>query len=348
MRKHHLPPSLLVSQILMSEPAIDILGIGNAIVDVIAPSDDDFLVAHGLHKGAMTLIDEPAAEKLYGAMGQTTIVSGGSAANTIIGAAKLGCRAAFIGKVKADPLGGVFTHDIRAAKVAFATAPAMDGPASARCLVLVTPDGQRTMNTFLGACQNLSEDDIDPALVAAAQITYLEGYLWDPPAAKRAFVKAAKIAREAGRSVALSLSDAFCVDRYRDEFLQLIRDHGVAIVFANESELHSLYQTADFDTAVAQLRNEDLIAVVTRSEKGSLIVTREETHAVHAFPVEKVIDTTGAGDLFAAGFLAGLVKNQHVTDCARLGALAASEIIQHYGARPQTDLSALAAENGFM
>jgi adenosine kinase len=213
---------------------------------------------------------------------------------------------------------------------------------------LVTPDGQRTMNTFLGACQNLTEDNIDPGLIAAAQITYLEGYLWDPPAAKRAFVKAARIANDAGRSVALSLSDAFCVDRYRDEFLQLIRKHGVAVVFANESELHALYQTADFETAIAQLREEDVLAIVTRSEKGSLVVTREETHAVNAFPVEKVIDTTGAGDLFAAGFLAGLIKGQHVADCARLGALAAAEIIQHYGARPHVDLMALAAENGLM
>jgi sugar/nucleoside kinase (ribokinase family) len=331
----------------MSDTRFEILGLGNAIVDVIAPSDDDFLVKHDLRKGAMQLIDEMTAEKLYAAMGQTTIVSGGSAANTIVGAAHLGCRTAFIGKVKADPLGDVFAHDIRSAKVAFQSMAAKDGAASARCLVLVTPDGQRTMNTFLGACQNLTPTDVDPALVAAAEIIYLEGYLWDPPEAKKAFLKASDLAHAAGRRVALSLSDAFCVDRYRDEFLGLIRDGKVDIVFANESELHSLFQTSDFDTAVAQLRNEAILGVVTRSEKGSLVVTREATHAVNAFPVEKVVDTTGAGDLFAAGFLAGLVRDESLSDCARLGALAAAEIIQHYGARPQQDLKALAAENGF-
>lgn len=332
----------------MTEPSLEILGIGNAIVDVLAPCDDDFLLAHGLNKGGMSLIDEATAEKLYEAMGQTIVVSGGSAANTIIGAAGLGARAAFIGKVKHDDLGHMFTHDIRAAKVDFETRPATDGPASARCLILVTPDGQRTMQTFLGACQALSEADIDAARVAAAQITYLEGYLWDPPAAKTAFLKAAGIAHAAGRKVALTLSDAFCVDRYRDEFLELIRSRAIDILFANESELHALYQTADFKTAVAQLREEDILAAVTRSEKGSLIVTREETHAVNAFPIDNLVDTTGAGDLFAAGFLAGLSREQSLTDCARLGALAAAEVIQHYGARPQTDLKALAAENGLL
>ncbi len=331
----------------MSAPTLDLLGLGNAIVDVIAPSDDDFLIRHGLHKGAMQLIDEAAAEKLYAAMGQTTIVSGGSAANTIIGAAQLGCSTAFIGKVKADPLGDVFAHDIRSARVAFDSTPAKDGAASARCLVLVTPDGQRTMNTFLGACQALCPADVDPALVAQAQITYLEGYLWDPAEAKQAFRKASDIARAADRRVALSLSDAFCVDRYRDEFLGLIRAGKIDILFANESELHALYQTADFDTALAQVRGENILAVVTRSEKGSIVITREETHAVNAVPVEKVVDTTGAGDLFAAGFLTGLVKGKALPDCARLGALAAAEIIQHYGARPQADLRARAAESGF-
>jgi len=328
-------------------PHYDVLGLGNAIVDVIAPCEDDFLIAHGLHKGAMQLIDEDRAESLYSLMGQTTVTSGGSAANTIIGAARLGCRAAFIGKVKADPLGELFAHDIRAAKVDYATPLAVDGSASARCLILVTPDGQRTMNTYLGACQNLTVADIEPKMVAAAAITYLEGYLWDPPEAKAAFLKASQLAHSAGRLVALSLSDAFCVDRYRDEFLGLIRDGSIDILFANESELHSLYETGDFDTAVAQLRNEGTLAAVTRSDKGSLIVTREETLAVHAFPVDRVVDTTGAGDLFAAGFLAAFCKGQDLTTCARLGALAAAEIIQHFGARPQKDLRALAAENGF-
>jgi sugar/nucleoside kinase (ribokinase family) len=332
----------------MSNPSLDILGIGNAIVDVIAPCDDAFLAAHSLNKGGMTLIDEATAEKLYDAMGQTIVVSGGSAANTIIGAAALGARAGFTGKVKQDSLGQMFAHDIRAAKVAFETKSAVDGAASARCLILVTPDGQRTMNTFLGACQALSDADIDPAQVAAAQITYLEGYLWDPPAAKTAFMKAAEIAHSAGRKVALSLSDSFCVDRYRDEFLHLIRSRAIDILFANESELHSLYQTADFKTAVAQLREEDILAAVTRSEKGALVVTREDTQSVNAFPIENLVDTTGAGDLFAAGFLVGLSREQTLADCARLGALAAAEVIQHYGARPQADLRALATENGLL
>ena len=281
-------------------------------------------------------------------MGQTIVVSGGSAANTIIGAAALGARAGFIGKVKQDLLGQMFAHDIRAAEVAFGTKLATDGAASARCLILVTPDGQRTMNTFLGACQALGEADIDPAQVAAAQITYLEGYLWDPPAAKTAFAKAAQIAHGAGRKVALSLSDLFCVDRYRDEFLHLIRSRAIDILFANESELHSLYQTADFKTAVVQLREEDILAAVTRSEKGALVVTREETQSVNAFPIENLVDTTGAGDLFAAGFLVGLSRAQTLADCARLGALAAAEVIQHYGARPQADLKVLATENGLL
>jgi sugar/nucleoside kinase (ribokinase family) len=332
----------------MTETSFEILGIGNAIVDVLAPCDDDFLLAHGLNKGSMTLIDETTAEKLYAAMGQTIVISGGSAANTIIGAAALGARTAFIGKVKHDDLGHMFTHDIRAAKVDFTTKPATEGPASARCLILVTPDGQRTMQTYLGACQALSEADIDSSRVAAAQITYLEGYLWDPPAAKAAFVKAAGIAHAAGRKVALTLSDAFCVDRYRDEFLELVRTRAIDILFANESELHALYQTADFATALGQLRSEDILAAVTRSEKGALIVTREETHAVNAVPIATLVDTTGAGDLFAAGFLAGLSREQSLTDCARLGALAAAEIIQQFGARPQADLKALAAENGLL
>jgi sugar/nucleoside kinase (ribokinase family) len=324
----------------------DVLGLGNAIVDVISLTGDDFLAVQGLRKGTMTLIDEVRAEALYKAIGPATVVSGGSAANTIIGAASLGCRAAFIGKLKADETGAAFAHDIRAAKVNFSTAFAEDGPASARCLVLVTPDGQRTMNTYLGASQNLTEADVDEDAVTQSAIVYLEGYLWDPPAAKAAFVKAAKIARGAGRRVALTLSDSFCVDRYREEFLGLIRSGSAHIVFANESELHSLYQTSDFDTAAAQLRAENILGVVTRSERGSVVVTRGEALAVPAFPVDRVVDTTGAGDLFAAGFLAGLTKSKNLETCARLGALAAAEIIQHIGARPLTDLGQLAAQNG--
>ncbi|MCI0465735.1 MAG: adenosine kinase [Beijerinckiaceae bacterium] len=330
----------------MSHCKFDVLGLGNAIVDVISRADDDFVRAQGLRKGAMTLIDEARADSLYEAMGPATFMSGGSAANTIIGAASLGCAAAFIGKLKSDAAGAAFAHDIRAAKVGFSTAFAKDGPATARCLVLVTPDGQRTMSTFLGASQNLTETDVDEEIVQGSAITYLEGYLWDPPAAKAAFVKAAKIARGAGRQLALTLSDSFCVDRYRDEFLGLIRSGAVQILFSNESELHSLYQTADFGTAVAQLREEKVLGVVTRSEKGSLVVTADKEYAVPAFPVDQVVDTTGAGDLFAAGFLTGLIKSKDLETCARLGALAAAEVIQHIGARPLTSLRQLAAQTG--
>ena len=332
----------------MSDRQYDVLGLGNAIVDVIARTDDDFLARESLNKGSMTLIDEARAEKLYAAMGAGTIISGGSAANTIVGLASFGASTAFIGKVRADDSGHAFAHDIRAIGVHFPTAPAQQGPSTARCLVLVTPDGERTMNTYLGACQNLGPDDVDEATVQASAITYLEGYLWDPPAAKDAFVKAAAIAHAAGRQVALTLSDSFCVDRYREEFLGLIRRKTVDIVFANQHELRALYQTADFDTAVAALRAENVLGVVTRSEHGSIVVTREETHAVGASPIERLVDTTGAGDLFAAGFLAGLSRSADYVTCARLGALAAAEVIQHYGARPECSLRDLAMENGLI
>src|SRR5207344_1531555 len=266
----------------------DVLGIGNAIVDVIARAEDDFLVAQGMNKGTMALIDEARAQAIYAAMGPAMESSGGSAANTIVGVASFGARAAFVGKVNDDELGKVFAHDIRAAKVAYETPPASEGPSTARCYVLVTPDGERTMNTYLGAAQDLHPNDIDPDAVAAAQIVYLEGYLWDPPHAKEAFVKAAKIAHGAERDVALTLSDAFCVDRYRAEFLDLIRTGTVDLVFANERELHSLYETADFDTALKALRNDAKLAVITRSEKGCLVVTREETDAVPASPIERL------------------------------------------------------------
>jgi sugar/nucleoside kinase (ribokinase family) len=331
----------------MASTRFDVLGIGNAIVDVIARTDDDFLARQNMRKGTMQLIDEPRAASIYDAMGPAVEVSGGSAANTIVGVASLGGRAAFVGKVKDDELGRVFAHDIRAAGVAFATPPASAGPSTARCYVLVTPDGERTMNTFLGAAQDLHPNDIDPDAVAAAQIVYLEGYLWDPPHAKEAFVKAAKIAHGAERDVALTLSDAFCVDRYRAEFLDLIRSGTVDLVFANERELHSLYETADFDTALNALRNDARLAVVTRSEKGCLVVTREETDVVPASPVERVVDATGAGDLFAAGFLVGLSRGVDYRTAARLGALSAAEVIRHLGARPETSLKDLARDNGF-
>jgi adenosine kinase len=339
--------SALSSEEPMSAARFDVLGIGNAIVDVIARTDDDFLTRQKMRKGGMQLIDEVQAAGIYDAMGPAVEVSGGSAANTIVGVASLGARAAFIGKVRDDELGRVFAHDIRAAGVTFTTPPAADGPSTARCYVLVTPDGERTMNTYLGAAQDLHPNDIDPDAVAAAQIIYLEGYLWDPPRAKEAFLKAAKIAHGAERDVALTLSDAFCVDRYRTEFLDLIRSGTVDLVFANERELHSLYETADFDTAVDALRNDARLAVITRSEKGCLVVTREETDAIPASPVERVVDVTGAGDLFAAGFLVGLSRGADNRSAARLGALAAAEVIQHLGARPETSLRDWARDSGF-
>lgn len=327
---------------------LDVLALGNAIVDVLAPVDDTFLVAHGLRKGAMQLVDEARALALYDAMGATTIVSGGSAANTVAGLASFGAKTAFIGKVRDDEAGRAFTHDIRAVGVTFATPAATEGPSTARCLVLVTPDGQRTMNTYLGACQNLTVGDLDAVAIKGAKVLYLEGYLWDPPHAKQAFVEAATIAHAASRQVALTLSDTFCVDRYRDEFLELIREGVVDIVFANESELHALYQTADFDIALAALREEKVLAAVTRSEKGASILHNGKVHSVPAAPIEKLVDTTGAGDLFAAGFLAGFTKGLALDHCARLGALAAAEIIQHFGARPEVNLAGLAAQSGYV
>jgi sugar/nucleoside kinase (ribokinase family) len=330
----------------MASARYDVLGLGNAIVDVIARAEEDFLLKQGMRKGTMALIDEARAEAIYDAMGPAVEMSGGSAANTIVGLASLGSRAAFVGKVKDDQLGRAFSHDIRAAGVSFATAPASSGPSTGRCYVLVTPDGERTMNTYLGAAQDLHPADIDADMIAASAITYLEGYLWDPKHAKEAFLKAAKIAHEAERTVALTLSDAFCVDRWRDEFLQLMRSRTVDLIFANEAELQSLYQTSDFDTAIAALRADIDVAVVTRSEKGCLVVGPDGTEAVPAFPVDRVVDTTGAGDLFAAGFLAGLARGADDRTCGRLGALAAGEVIQHLGARPETSLKDLARENG--
>jgi sugar/nucleoside kinase (ribokinase family) len=331
----------------MASATYDVLGIGNAIVDILARTDEAFLTQQGMAKGGMSLIDEARAAAIYKAMGPAVEISGGSAANTIVGVADFGARGAFVGKVKSDQLGGVFSHDIRAAKVAFETMAASDGPATACSYILVTPDGERTMNTYLGAAQNLHPNDIDTAQIAAASITYLEGYLWDPKDAKDAFVKASSAAHAAGRRVALTLSDAFCVGRYRGEFLDLMRRQVVDLVFANESELTSLYETG-FDAALAQFRRDVATGVVTRSENGCVIVTKDGTEAVPAFPVEKVVDTTGAGDLFASGFLFGLVRQFPIKKAAQLGALAAAEIIQHLGARPQTSLKALAQAKGLL
>ena len=326
----------------MTAATYDVLGIGNAIFDILVQTDDAFLGQHGMTKGSMALIDEARAAAIYEAMGPAIEMSGGSAANTIFGVAGFGAKAAYVGKVKDDQIGRMYSHDIRAANVAFTTAAATNGPATGCSYILVTPDGERTMNTYLGAAQDLSPADIDPAQVAASAIVYLEGYLWDPANAKEAFIKASKIAHDNKRSVALTLSDAFCVGRYRDEFLDLIRSKTVDLVFANEAELTSLYQTEDFDKALAQLRSDAGLAVVTRSEKGCVVAAKDKVTAVPAFPVKQVVDTTGAGDLFAAGFLFGIVRGLSHEQCGRLGALAAAEVIQHIGARPQASLKALA------
>lgn len=324
----------------------DVLGIGNAIVDVIAKAEDDFLVKQGMNKGSMALIDEPRAQAIYDAMGPATESSGGSAANTIVGCASFGARAAFVGKVKDDQLGGAFAHDIRAAQVAYNIAPASEGPSTGRCYILVTPDGERTMNTFLGAAQDLHPNDIDADMIASSAIVYLEGYLWDPPKAKEAFLKAADIAHKAGRKVALTLSDAFCVGRYRGEFLKLIRDKTVDILFANESELLSLYETSDFDTAAKALQMESRLAVVTRSEKGCAVVQGDKIDLVPAAKIDRLVDATGAGDLFAAGFLVGHARGKDNVTAAKLGAIAAAEVIQHVGARPAVSLKGLAGQAG--
>jgi sugar/nucleoside kinase (ribokinase family) len=330
----------------MTQAKYDVLGIGNAIFDVLVQTDEGFLAAHGMTKGGMALIDEARALSIYRDMGPATEMSGGSAANTIVGIASLGARAAYVGKVRDDQIGRLYSHDIRAAGVAFETTPAVGGPATGCSYILVTPDGERTMNTFLGAAQELTPEDIDPAQVAASSILYLEGYLWDPKDAKDAFVKASTIAHDAGRQVALTLSDSFCVDRYRDEFFDLMRKGTVDLVFANEAELHSLYQTSDFDAALSQLRSDARLAVITRSEKGCVVVSGDGIIAVGAFPIEKIVDTTGAGDLFAAGFLFGLVRGVGHERAGRLGALAAAEVIGHIGARPQVSLKELARQNG--
>ncbi len=326
----------------MAEPVLDVVGIGNAIVDVVANADDAFLAGQKLAKGTMTLIDEARADALYGLMGPGVEISGGSVANSMAGLASLGGRGAFVGKVRDDELGEIFRHDIRAAGVAFDTAPATDGASTARCLIFVTPDAQRTMGTMLGACLELGPEDVDPARIGAAKVTYLEGYLWDPPGAKEAFVKAARLAHEAGREVALSLSDPFCVERHREEFRALVGAH-VDILFANETEICSLYQVSSFDEALQAVRGSCAVAALTRSEKGSVILRDGEVHLANAAPVERVVDTTGAGDLYAGGFLYGYTHGHGLYDCGRIGALAAAEVISHYGARPETSLRELAS-----
>jgi sugar/nucleoside kinase (ribokinase family) len=331
----------------MTRPRYDVTGIGNAIVDVLAHAEDRFLVANGITKGAMTLIDAQRAETLYARMGQAVEVSGGSAANTIAGIASLGGSAAFIGKTAQDQLGAVFAHDIRAGGVHYATAPLVAGAPTGRCLILVTPDAQRSMSTFLGAAQVLSVEDIDRDLIAASAVTYLEGYLFDPPAAREAFFAAARIAHQAGRKVAFTLSDRFCIERHRAEMRRFV-ERDVDILFANESEIMALTETRGFDEAMHAIRGECEIVALTRSELGSVIVNGADVHVVDPFRLGPVVDTTGAGDLYAAGFIFGLTRGKDLVACGRLGSLAAAEIISHIGPRPETSLKALAAKHALL
>jgi sugar/nucleoside kinase (ribokinase family) len=326
----------------MVDGALDVAAIGNAIVDVLAHTEEALLDRIGVVKGVMTLIDAARAEEIYGALPPAVECSGGSAANTVAGIASLGGKAAFIGKVKNDQLGGVFRHDLTSLGVHFSTAPANDGPSTARCMVMVTPDAQRTMQTYLGAAVELSPDDVDPALVGAATITYLEGYLWDPPAAKQAMLKAAELAHQAGRKTALSLSDPFCVERHRGEFLGLVDGH-VDILFANEAEITALYR-CDLESALKQVRGMVDIAAVTRGPHGSIVVSGDRITVVDAEKVEQLVDTTGAGDLYAAGFLHGLTRHRDLAECARLGGICAAEVISHMGPRPETNLARLVAD----
>lgn len=327
----------------MSNTRFDVVGIGNAIVDIIGQCDDDFLARHGSPKGHMRLVDTDTVTRLYAEMGPAVEVSGGSVANTMVGIASLGGRAGFIGKVAEDDLGQIFAHDIRAADVHFDTVPSSSGIPTARCLVLVTPDGERTMNTFLGVSPHLNRGEVDADVIRSAGIVFLEGYLFDRPEAKDAFRQAAEIAAGAGRKVALTLSDSFCVDRHRREFLSLVKN-SVDILIANESEITSLYQVGTFEEAISLARNDTQLAVLTRSAKGSVIAAHgQEPIEIAAARIDSVVDVTGAGDLYAAGFLYGLATGRSLERAGRLGALAAAEIISHFGARPQQSLAALAS-----
>jgi fructokinase len=325
----------------VTDTRFDIIGIGNAMVDVTTRVEDTFLSRHDMHKGAMILVDAAAAEAIYAVMPPGLESSGGSAGNTCAVAAVLGARVAYLGKVADDQLGDVFAHDLRTLGVHFPSARLIGGAPTARCLIMVTPDGQRTMNTYLGACVTFGEDDVDEELIAAAAVTYLEGYLFDPPAAQAAFRRAAAAAHRAGRQVALSLSDAFCVDRHRVAFRDLVASH-VDLLFANETEITSLYEKNTFEEAAEAARAEVALAALTRSEAGSVIVRGTETITVGAESAT-VVDTTGAGDAYAAGFLTGWTAGQPLVECGRMGSLAAAEVISHYGARPEGDLRAIVA-----
>lgn len=323
--------------------SFDVVGIGNAIVDVLAHAEDAFLESKGMSKGAMTLIDGEMAENLYKDMGPAVECSGGSAANTIAALASLGGSAAYVGKVKNDQLGAIFRHDIRALGVHFETELAHNTAPTARCLIFVSPDAQRTMQTFLGACIELGPDDIDPDVIEKAKVTYLEGYLWDPEQAKQAFIKAADIAHKAGQKVSLSLSDPFCVDRHREEFLDLINGH-IDILFANEEEIMSLYEVDDFEEALNRVKGHCEIAALTRGPEGSVVVTGDTIHRIPAEQLDRVVDTTGAGDAYAAGFLYGYTQGKSLDESARIGGICAAEIIGHMGARPDVSLADVVAK----
>jgi sugar/nucleoside kinase (ribokinase family) len=331
----------------MTATRYDVVAIGNAIVDIIGRCDERFLVEHGTAKGAMTLVDADRITTLYAAMGPGLESSGGSAANTMAGLASFGGRAAFIGKVADDEFGKIFHHDINAIGVKFDSPAVSGGDPTARCLILVTPDGERTMNTFLGISTALDRAQLDPGLIGDSGIVYLEGYLFDRPEAKAAFREAVKIANAAGRQVALTLSDGFCVARHRDEFLELIRS-GIAILFANESEITALYQTESFDEAARRVAADTRLAALTRSEKGSVILHEGRSLEIPVSPVAKVVDSTGAGDLYAAGFLYGVSRGFDLEKSGRLASLAAAEIISHVGARPETNLGDLARKAGLL
>ena len=318
--------------------SLDVVGIGNAIVDSVAEADDALLAEENLPKGSMTLIDAARANALRARMGQAKEICGGSAANTMVGVARLGGAAGYVGKVRDDAAGAVFRRDIREAGVDFSTPAAAVSAATARCLVFVTPDAQRTMTTYLGACVELGPADIDPDFIARARLLYMEGYLWDPPAAKEAFRKALRIAHAAGGRVCLSLSDSFCVNRHRAELRDLVANH-IDVLFANEDEAMALYEVGDFDTALAAAQSDCAVAALTRSAKGSVVAGEGAVHTIEAVPVPHVVDTTGAGDLYAAGFLLGLARGFDLARCGRLAALTAGEIIVHYGARPEADIA---------
>ena len=324
----------------MVEAKWDVVGIGNAIVDVLAQADDSFIAGQGMAKGAMNLIDADRAEALYKAIGPAVEQSGGSAANTIAGLASLGGKSAYVGKVANDQLGDIFAHDLRAAGIHFNTSRLVGDAPTARSFILITPDGQRTMNTYLGACVALTPDDVDAETVSGGQVLYLEGYLWDRPAAKQAFLKAARLAHRAGRKVALTLSDSFCVERHHESFLDLVKNH-VDILFANEAEIRALYGTATFDEALGVVRKLGKTAALTRSEKGSVVVDADAVHVIEPTPVAHVVDTTGAGDLYAAGFLYGMTHGLGLEKAGRIASIAAGEVISHVGPRPQVKLADL-------